>query len=104
MATYLVNTADAIESLVDTGMPQDQAKAVVQIFAETQEELVTKSDLSLVEERLSSKIQVLDTKLQTIDVKIDSMKSKVITWVLGGMIGAAGLIKLIDVISSFLFG
>ena len=83
MATYTINTAQAIDTLADTGIEPNQAKAIVQVFGETQEALATKNDVqSLVsrvdslESKMDSKFDVLESKLQSTDSKINALESK----------------------------
>ena len=83
MATYTINTAQAIDTLVDTGIEPNQAKAIVQVFGETQEALATKNDVqSLVsrvdslESKMDSKFDALESKLQSTDSKFDALESK----------------------------
>lgn len=45
MTIYTIDTAAAIDRMVSSGMPSDQAKAVVDTIAESQAEIVTKPDL-----------------------------------------------------------
>jgi len=54
--TVLIDTHKAINQLVSTGVQQKQAEAIVDVFSRTSEELVTKTDLKLLEERLMRKM------------------------------------------------
>ena len=83
MATYTINTAQAIDTLVDTGIELNQAKAIVKVFGETREALATKNDVqSLVsrvdslESKMDSKFDALESRLQSTDSKIDALEKK----------------------------
>ena len=45
MTTYTIDTKAATKRLVESGMPEAQAEAVVDTFAEVQEEVVTTTHL-----------------------------------------------------------
>ena len=45
MSTYTIDTAKAFERLVSAGMDGAQAKAVVETFSQSQDQIATKSDL-----------------------------------------------------------
>ena len=72
MPTYSINTAEAIEHLVESGMPATQAKAVVQTFAESQDQPVTKSDLELFKVELAGRIDALGRKMDALERKMDA--------------------------------
>ena len=66
MATYSIDTAAAIERLEGTGLPHDQAQAIVGTFAETHEQLATKADITAVKAditALKSEMSVLKAQL-----------------------------------------
>ena len=50
--TYLIDTAQAIEHIADSGLPREQATAIVQTFAEAGDEVATKSDIQNLQEKI----------------------------------------------------
>ena len=59
MTTNLIDTAETQKNLVESGMPEKQAEAIVKAFAKSREELATKADLKGVEARLALKIYLM---------------------------------------------
>ena len=63
MATYLIDTAETLKSLVASGMPEPQAEAVVKVLSQGHGDLVTKTDLKAslneLESRLTLKIYLM---------------------------------------------
>ena len=70
MATYTINTAQAIDTLVDTGIEPNQAKAIVQVFGETQEALATKNDVQSLVSRVDSLESKMDSKFDAFETTI----------------------------------
>ena len=95
MPTYSINTAEAIDHLVESGKPATQAKAVVQTFAASQDQLATKSDLELVKVELAGRIDALESRM---DGRIDALESHVKIWVVSAVVLAVGLFKSLDYI------
>ncbi len=56
MTTYTIDTAAAIKKLIGSGMPEQQAEAVVQTFAESQDEVATKGDIESLKNHLLFRI------------------------------------------------
>ena len=56
MAGYMIDTAEAIDTLVKEGMPANQARAIVRTVAQRNDEVVTKGDVQALEARLTMKI------------------------------------------------
>ena len=63
MTTYTIDTAAAIRKLKDAQCDEPLAEAIVDIVASRQDELATKVDLELVEERLSGRVEVIKNYL-----------------------------------------
>lgn len=56
MTTYTIDTAAAIKRMADAGLPREQAEAIVETFAESNEALASKADLDRLEARLTMRI------------------------------------------------
>lgn len=56
MSTYTIDTAKAIDRLTEAGMNGSQARAIVEIFSESQESLATKADLRELGSRFTIKL------------------------------------------------
>jgi hypothetical protein len=89
MATYAIDTAKAVESLIDSGMPEPQAKAVVATFAESQEQLVTKADIRELKGQL-------DGRLEGLEGKLDGLKSQVTLRALAVGFSMVALLKALE--------
>ena len=72
MATYAIDTAKAVDSLIESGMPEPQAKAVVATFAESQEQLATKADI----QEMKGKLEGIEGKLEGIEGKLEGLKAQ----------------------------
>lgn len=88
MSTYTIDTAEAIKHLKQNGFEEQQAEAIVNTFARTQDDLVSKQDLDLAIERLRKDLS-------------DQMSSQ-FKWIIGTIIGVAGL--LLAAIAMFVGG
>ena len=75
MKTYSINTAEAIENFENAGIKHDHAKVIVETFAETQEELVTKDFL---------------------EQRLDSQSLRIRLWMITGVISTVGLLKALE--------
>lgn len=82
MTTYTIDTAAAIEQLESNGFDSKQAKALVEIIAERQEELATKGDL--------------DSLKTEINGEIKNLKSELKLWIVSAIAIGIGLIKALD--------
>ena len=91
MATYAIDTAKAVDSLVESGMPAPQAKAVVATFAESQEQLATKADI----QELKAEIKSIEGKIEGVEGKIEGVEGK-IEGVEGKIEGIEGKIEGIE--------
>lgn len=56
MTTYTIDTAAAVKRMAQAGLPQEQAEAIVETFAQSNEALATKTDLERLEARLTVRI------------------------------------------------
>ncbi len=79
MPLYTIDTAAAIKRLRDAKCDYALAEAIVSIVRETQEPLASKSDLDLMEAKLTGHVDSLETKLtgrmDGIEVKMDALDS-----------------------------
>lgn len=58
MTTYTIDTAAAIRRIADAGLPQEQAEAIVETFAESNDSLATKGDVQSAADRLESRLTI----------------------------------------------
>ena len=58
MTTYTIDTAAAIKRMAEAGLPHAQAEAIVETFAESNEALVTKTDLEAAIDKLEARLTV----------------------------------------------
>ena len=63
MTVYTIETAAAIRRLSESGLSQDQAEAIVETFAESNDTLATKADLQATKAELQSSIAQLRADL-----------------------------------------
>ena len=101
MATYIIDTAEAIKHLKQHGFKEEQAEAIVHTFGRTQDDLVSKKDLDLAIEGLRKDIEhlatreelknhMLDVKDQMIDIQ--KQMNTQLKWIVVSIFGAAGLL------------
>lgn len=64
MTTYSIDTAKAIDNLVKNGVEQKQAKAIVETFSLTQDNLVSKHDLDEAIREVKEEIKDLRFEMQ----------------------------------------
>ena len=120
MPTYSINTAEAIDHLVESGMPATQAKAVVQTIAASQDQLATKSDLELVkvelagridaleskmdgrldalESKMDGRLDALESKMDALETKMDARFDRMKMWIVSAIVLAVGAFKALDYI------
>lgn len=58
MTTYTIDTAAAIKRMAEAGLPREQAEAIVETFAESNDALVTKADLQAAVDSLEARLTV----------------------------------------------
>ena len=56
MTTYTIDTAAAVKRMAAAGMPREQAEAIVETFAESNDALVTKADLQAAVDSLEARL------------------------------------------------
>jgi len=78
MTTYTLDTAKTIASFTDSGMPEQQAKVVVEAIAESHEQLATKTDIELLRKDLES----------------SDLKTRI--WTISGLVTTIAVIKALD--------
>jgi len=66
MATITFDTQQLVRELCTSGIPQEQAEAVVRIIVTAHEGLATKHDLALLETKLDGKFAVIDVKFDKV--------------------------------------
>ena len=77
MATYSIDTAEAIKHLKHNGFEEQQAEAIVNTFGRTQDDLVSKQDLNL--------------EIEGLRKDLSEQMSSQFRWIIGTVIGVAGL-------------
>ena len=66
MTAYTIDTAAAIKRMAEAGMPREQAEAIVETFAESNDTLATKADLQSLEARLTTRIIIAQVATATL--------------------------------------
>ena len=91
MATYSIDTAEAIKHLKQNGFEEQQAEAIVHTFGRTQDDLVSKKDLDLAIEGLrkdlTGEIQTVRTDLTGEIQKVRDDMSSQFKWIIGIVLG-----------------
>ena len=82
MATYCIDTAKAFDNLVDNGVEEKQARAIVETFSRTQDDLASKQDLDLAMEKLGTD---LTGEIQKVRTDLSGEMQKVRTDLTGEM-------------------
>lgn len=77
MSTITFDTQELVRELKTSGMPQEQAEAVVRTIVKSHAELATKGDIDRMELKL-------DSRFALIDVKFDKL-----SWMIGILIALA---------------
>ena len=63
MTTYTIDTVAAIKRMAEAGLPQEQAEAIVETFAESNDALASKADLQSAVAHLQSAADKLEARL-----------------------------------------
>ena len=58
MTTYTIDTAAAIKRMAEAGLPREQAEAIVETFAQSQERLMSKAVLQSTVDKLEARLTV----------------------------------------------
>ena len=58
MTTYTIDTAAAIKRMAQAGLSQEQAEAIVETFAQSNDALASKADLQTAIDRLEARLTV----------------------------------------------
>ena len=74
--SYLIDTAKAIRRIEATGLANEQAEAIVEIFSSASEQLATKADIDL----LRIEMNAINARLDSIDDKIETAMFKQRVW------------------------
>ena len=83
--TYSIDTAKAIDNLVKNGVQEKQARAIVETFSLTQDELISKKDLDLVIEKLRTD---LTGEIQKVREDLSAQMSSQFRWTIGIVLSA----------------
>lgn len=85
MTTITFDTLELVDKLKSSGIPQEQAEAVVRVIAQAQDGLATKHDLTEVKNEIKAEMNV---RFERIDGEL-----KINRWMLGVLL--AGVISLV---------
>lgn len=55
MTVLVINTHDAIKRLMKAGQKEEEAEAIVQLITDMHEQVATKSDIAMLEQRITVK-------------------------------------------------
>ena len=110
MATYSIDTAEAIKHLKQNGFEEKQAEAIVQTFGRTQDDFVNKHDLNEAVNELRGEMKDLRIGLteritetrEDLSAQMSSQLKWIIGTVLATFLGVVGL--LFAVITMFVGG
>ena len=85
-----IDTLNIYNRLKATGLPEESAKEIAEVFRETiDEKLATKNDLELAKSELKKDIELLRSELRK---EIAESKAGTIRWVAGMLVAQAALI------------
>lgn len=65
--TYLIDTAKAIRRIEEAGLPHEQAEAIVETFADANEQVATKSDIDHLRSEMKAEIKRLEEKIASLE-------------------------------------
>lgn len=104
MASYSIDTAAAIRKLKNAQCDEPLAEAIVEIVAARHDEIATKTDLELVEERLGTQIKELRVELKTdvadLRTEVAKQHSQIILWIVGTGIALFGGERILNLFLS----
>lgn len=96
MTTYSIDTAKAIDNLVKNGVEEKQAKAIVETFSLTQDNLVSKHDLDEAIREVKDEIQTLrhEVKEEIKDLRFEMQErfNAQLKWMIGVFFAGFGLL------------
>ena len=101
--TYLIDTAKAIRRIEESGVAHKQAAAIVETFADANEQIATKADIENLatttkadvenlRNDMNAKIDNLRTEIKRLEALIQSSKSYLLFRMLLMQIGGIGLL------------
>ena len=64
MSTITFDTLELVEKLKSSGIPQEQAEAVVRVIAEAQNSLITKQDLTEFKLEMNTRFERIDGEMK----------------------------------------
>ena len=63
--SYLIDTAKAIRRIEATGLANEQAEAIVEIFSSASEQVATKADIDHLRNEMNARFDGVDDKIET---------------------------------------
>ncbi len=87
----MLDTHAAVKRLIDAGLAEGTAEAVVEVTNSVHGQLATKADINMLE----SKIEVLESKFEVMESKIEQLETRVMTKMTGINLAIGGLIVAI---------
>ena len=104
MATYSIDTAKAIDNLVENGVQEKQARAIVETFSLTQDDLASKHDLDAAVNAITKELNEKFSEVHLEFAKIDTKFARLRVLILLAIPAAAALIKAIEYLISLFSG
>ena len=100
----LKDTRKAAERLQEGGVPEEQANAIVDLFVDADEQVVTKGDLDHTEQQLRDDLKHLEQQLRTemeameerLTGRIQQTESRLLRWMIGAVGALAGLLAVFE--------
>lgn len=70
MSTITFDTQELVRELRTSGLPQEQAEAVVRTMVKSHEGLATASDVARLEQKLDGKFSAIDAKFDAMELRL----------------------------------
>jgi uncharacterized membrane protein len=100
----LIDTQKAYRRLTDSGVPETQADAIVDLFRDADDQVATQGDverlnerLEEVEARLTQRIELSEERL---GAKIEQTRTQLLQWTLGSVGAVAAIVSLLNYVMS----
>ena len=102
MASYSIDTARAREQLEAVNILPEQASVLVDLLAQSQEQVATKADIEVVRkdiEQLEVKIEHLAESTKTdLRAELAKLHTRIVLWIVGtgiAVLGASGILNIL---------
>ena len=74
--SYLIDTAKAIRRIEATGLANEQAEAIVEIFSSASEQLATKADIDHLRNETNARFDGIDARFDGIDARFEGIDAR----------------------------